>query len=131
VVARLAELRREEAERAAAAAPTDFETTDDHRVYTPLQESREFYVEQAPDGIYEVTGKAVTRAIQMTDFQNEAAVKYLQTRLRQIGVSDALAKAGVKPGDTVRLADMEMEWLAPPVPPKKRRTAKARKLGVG
>ncbi|HEU5318366.1 MAG TPA: GTPase ObgE [Chloroflexota bacterium] len=130
VAAKLAALRQEELERAAAEQPRDFEVADDHRVYTPLQQSREFYVERAPDGVLEVTGRAAERAIQMTDLENEAALKYLQGRLRQIGVTAALEKAGVKPGDAVRIGDVELEWMAPAKPPEqKRRTARQRKVG--
>jgi GTPase len=130
IAARLAELRREEAEQAAAQAPAGFEVTPDHQLYTPLQQSREFYVEKAPDGIYEVTGSAVKRAVQMTDMDNPAAVKYLEGRLRQLGVAAALEKAGVQSGDTVRIASVEMKWLAPPQPPARRRSARHRKLGT-
>ena len=133
VAHRLAEVRREDEERAAAERPADFELASDHRVYTPAQAAREFEVERGPDGILEVTGRAAERAIAMTDLENEAAVKYLQRRLRQIGVTQALEKEGVKVGDTVRIGELELEWLPPgseaPVKPPapKRRTAKQRR----
>jgi len=130
---RLAELRREEAERAAAQRPIDFEASADHQVYTPLQQAQEVFVDREPDGVFEVTGRAAARVIHMTDLENEEALKYLQRRLRQIGVTAALERAGVKPGDTVRIADVEMEWRpsgATPRPPApKRRTARQRKAG--
>jgi GTPase len=130
IALRLSELRREEAERKAAEQPQDFEVSADHQVYTPLQQSREFYVERAPDGVLEVTGRGVERMVHMTDLANEAALKFLQARLRQTGITHALEREGVVPGDTVRLADVELEWMAEAKPPeKRRRTAKQRKVG--
>ena len=129
----LAEVRREEAERVASTRPADFEVADDHRVYTPARAAREFDVERGPDGVLEVTGRAAERAINMTDLENEAGVKYLQRRLRQIGVTQALENEGVKVGDTVRIGDVELEWLPPGAeavvkpPAPKRRTAKQRR----
>ena len=133
VAQRLAGVRREEEERAAAQRPVDFELTEDHRVYTPAQAAREFEIDRGPDGVLEVTGRAAERAIAMTDLENEAALKYLQRRLRQIGVTRALEREGVKVGDTVRIGDIELEWLPPGAeatlkpPEPKRRTAKQRK----
>jgi Obg family GTPase CgtA-like protein len=34
----------------------------------------------------------------------------LQTQLNRLGVSKALKKAGVEPGDRVRCANVEWEW---------------------
>jgi GTPase len=129
----LAESRREEAERVAAERPADFEMSADHRTYTPAMAAREFEIERGPDGVLEVTGRAPERAINMTELENEAALKYLQQRLRQIGVTAALEKAGVKVGETVRIGEVEMEWLPPGAeavlkpPAQKRRTAKQRR----
>ncbi len=133
VATRLAEIRRDEAEQAAAEtallAP-DFETAPDHQVFTPIQQAREFFVQQAPDGSFEVTGRAVERLANQTDFTSEAAVKHLYQRLRQLGVAGALTKAGVVPGTRVRLGNEEIDWMAQARPPeKKRRTARQRKLG--
>ena len=129
----LADSRREEAERLAATRPVDFEVAPDHRLYTPAIAAREFEVERGPDGVLEVTGRAPERAIGMTDLENEQALKYLQQRLRQIGVTAALERAGVKAGDTVRIGEVEMAWLPPgseaivKPPEPKRRTAKQRR----
>ena len=128
---KLAEIKREAAEREAAEAriALDFEPSAEHRVYTPLAQSREFHVERVGQREFEVQGTAVERAVVMTDLESEQGLKFLQTRLRQMGVSAALERAGARPGDTVRIGDFEMEWLATPEPPKRRRTARERKAG--
>ncbi len=62
------------------------------------------------DGVYVVSGQRLNRFVAMTNFENEAAVKRLQNIMRKMGVEDELRKAGVKPGDTVRIRDMEFTY---------------------
>jgi GTP-binding protein len=132
--AKLAEARREEAERAAAPAvpqyPADFEASPDHRQYRPLERSREFSVERVADGVYTVSGTAAERAVLMTDLTTDGGRQYLQRRLRQLGIAAALERAGARAGDTVRIGDTDLAWLAPAAPPPRRRTARQRKLGL-
>lgn len=130
VAARLAALKREEAEQEAAARLQTLATGDDHRQYTPAPErSREFEVVKGPDGILEVSGRLVERTVLMTDMENDEGVKFLQQRLRLMGVITALEEAGVRPGDMVRIGQIELEWKAAPEPAP-RRTAGRRKAGV-
>ena len=58
------------------------------------------------DGIwYEVDGEIIRIFIEQTDFANDEAVGYLSDRLAALGVEDLLVKAGIKPGDEVRLGN--------------------------
>jgi len=41
----------------------------------------------------------------------DEAVERAQLQLEQLGVLAALRRAGVQAGDTVYLADMELEWM--------------------
>src|SRR5262249_21825042 len=67
--------------------------------------------EVAPEpGGYRVTGRRVERAVAMTDLENPEAVEFLQRILERMGVTAALERAGVKPGDTVRFGKHELEW---------------------
>jgi GTPase len=61
-------------------------------------------------GGYRVTGRRVERAVAMTDLENSEAVEFLQRILERMGVTSALERAGVKPGDTVRFGKHELEW---------------------
>ncbi|MBR6440199.1 MAG: GTPase ObgE [Aeriscardovia sp.] len=54
---------------------------------------------------YEVDGEIIRIFIEQTDFANDEAVGYLSDRLAALGVEDLLVKAGIKPGDEVRLGD--------------------------
>ncbi|MBQ5500321.1 MAG: GTPase ObgE [Aeriscardovia sp.] len=58
------------------------------------------------DGIwYEADGDIIRIFIEQTDFSNDEAVGYLSDRLAALGVEDMLVKAGIKPGDEVRLGN--------------------------
>lgn len=60
--------------------------------------------------IWNVRGKSVERLAQMTDWQNEDAVLRAHRVLRGMGITEALKKAGIKEGDSVRLGKVELEW---------------------
>ncbi len=81
------------------------------KVYRPLEEDEKtFTVEQEPDGTWVVRGTEVERLVAMTNFDLEEGVARLQRQLAARGVLDALRAAGVQPGDTVRIGEMEFEW---------------------
>ena len=62
------------------------------------------------EGVYYVTGERIERAAAMTYWDYEEAVARFQKILDTLGVSAALEKYGVKPGDTVFIGDFELEW---------------------
>ncbi len=81
------------------------------KVYRPLEEDeRTFTVEQEPDGTWIVHGVEVERLVAMTNFNLDEGVARLQRQLAARGVLDALQAAGVRPGDTVRIGEVEFEW---------------------
>ncbi len=62
------------------------------------------------DGVFVVHGKRVERLAAMTNSETEEGLARLEKHLRQLGVFDALARAGVQPGDTVRFGSVELGW---------------------
>ncbi|HVM40926.1 MAG TPA: Obg family GTPase CgtA, partial [Acidimicrobiia bacterium] len=70
-----------------------------------------FAVERDDDGAWRVAGRAAERAVAMADLTNEEALSYVQHRLRRMGVDRALARAGARQGDLVRIGHVEMEYL--------------------
>lgn len=66
-------------------------------------------VEEEP-GAYRVSGKLVERMVVQTDWENEEAIAFLQHRLRKLGVDDALAQAGAKNGDEVRISGRAFDY---------------------
>ncbi len=111
-----------------ARAQRDAEVDDAPTVHRPRGEDLE--VRRRPDGTYEVLGRAVTRAIALSDLNDPGALDESQRRLSRLGVDRALARAGATEGDVVHVGDVEFEWVPPGSTtfeaPVRRRTAKER-----
>ena len=81
-----------------------------HRVYRQRPERLgDVRISVEPDG-FRVTGRSLEREVAMTDLDSDEAVLRLQRRLRAAGVDAALAAAGCRQGDTVRIGDTEFSW---------------------
>jgi GTPase len=78
-------------------------------VLRPVEEG--FSVVRDDDGAWRVTGKGAERVVAMADLTNEEAVAYVQDRFRRMGVERALARAGAREGDTVRVGPVELEYV--------------------
>ncbi|HMF03201.1 MAG TPA: GTPase ObgE [Acidimicrobiia bacterium] len=78
-------------------------------VLRPVEEG--FSVARDDDGAWRVTGKTAERVVAMADLTNEEAVAYVQDRFRRMGVERALARAGAREGDTVRVGPVELEYI--------------------
>lgn len=61
-------------------------------------------------GVYYVRGEQIERAAAMTYWDYEEAVTRFQKTLEVLGISAALEKSGIQPGDTVFIGDFELEW---------------------
>jgi len=77
-------------------------------VHRPLPEG--LAVERASDGSLVVRGRDAERAVALSDLTDAGALAYAQARLRRLGVDRALAKAGAKEGDRVRIGSFEFDW---------------------
>ncbi len=84
------------------ATPAHEKPYEELYVYEPPEEHR-VDVSRTDSGGYRVSGKAVERMVIMTDMANADAVAYLQRRLFNAKVEDALAAAGAKDGDEVTI----------------------------
>lgn len=69
-----------------------------------------FTVDIAEDGAFVVTGPLVDKLTRTTILDDYGSFNYFQKRLTDAGVIDALLKAGMVEGDTVRIADTEFEY---------------------
>ena len=76
---------------------------------TPAIES--FAVVKDDDGVYEVDGPAMQRLIDSVNFEDEESMNWFHRTLRRWGVIDALRQAGAGEGDTVRIGDMEFDFV--------------------
>jgi GTPase len=79
-----------------------------HRVYRPGA-GDSFRVQRTGDGVFRVEGERVERLIARHDVGNEEALRYVEERLRAIGVIRALEAAGFEPGDDVEIAGIVFE----------------------
>lgn len=97
---------REDARIAEEAAPK-FE-----QVWELKRQARDaaFDVVEEEPGAFRVNGKKVERMVVQTDWENEEAIAFLQHRLRKLGVDDALALAGAKNGDEVRISGRAFDY---------------------
>jgi len=75
--------------------------------------SDEFVIEHE-DGAFRVSGKRIERIAAQTNFEVEESAERFQRDLARLGIDDALRRAGVEPGDTVRIGATELEWEAQP-----------------
>ncbi len=69
-----------------------------------------FTIEREGEG-YAIDGKNVVRAVRMTDFGNEEAVRYLQHRLKKMGIMKALHRMGAREGASIRIGEVELEYF--------------------
>jgi len=84
------------------------EPVAEHKVYRPADDEG-YRVERGPDGVLSVVGPAIERLLARHDIENEEALRYVEERLRRMGVIRALEQAGFKPGDDVELAGTVFE----------------------
>ncbi len=81
----------------------------DHRTYKPTAK-RDWRVEQDGQGGFRVTGPGIRRLIARHDLENEDALEYIESRLRKMGVIEALQEQGFEPGDEVEIAGVLFEF---------------------
>ena len=84
------------------------DTPATHRVYRPGRGDA-FRVERTGPGAFRVEGERVERLIARHDVDNEEALRYVEERLRALGVIKALESAGFEPGDDVEIRGIVFE----------------------
>ncbi len=62
------------------------------------------------EGSFDVTCAEAERMLEVVNLGNWRARLQFHRELGRLGVIEALERAGVAPGDTVRIGDVEMEW---------------------
>jgi GTP-binding protein len=84
------------------------ETPATHRVYRPGR-GEAYSVHRTGPGAFRVDGERVERLIARHDVDNDEALRYVEERLRALGVIKALESAGFEPGDDVEIAGIVFE----------------------
>jgi GTPase len=84
------------------------ETPATHRVYRPGRGDA-YRVERTGPGAFRVEGERIERLIARHDVDNDEALRYVEERLRALGVIKALESAGFEPGDDVEIGGIVFE----------------------
>lgn len=71
---------------------------------------RNFTITKDDDG-FVVEGEDLARLMQRLDLESEAGMRYFQQLMGDIGIYEALRQAGATDGDTVRVGDLEFEYV--------------------
>jgi GTPase len=79
-----------------------------YAVHRPAAES--FRIEREDDGSFVVLGRQAERAVALNDLTNADALAFVHDRLRRLGIDRALARAGAKEGDEVRIGRLVFEY---------------------
>jgi GTP-binding protein len=91
----------------AAAREPGLEGLAEHRTYRPQGDG--FRVERTGEGVFRIAGPRVERLLARHDPDNEEAMRYVEDRLRGMGVIAALEAAGFEPGDDVEIGGVVFE----------------------
>lgn len=79
------------------------------KVYKYTQEEK--FTVRKEDDMYVIEGSWISRLRQTTDFDVYDSAQYFQRALIKEGVIEALKKAGIKEGDSVRIDDFVFEYV--------------------
>ena len=79
--------------------------------FVPEESGEPAFTVSVEDGVFCLSGKAIERLIDSVNFGNEDSLNYFQRTLRRWGAIDALREAGAREGETVRIADMEFDFV--------------------
>lgn len=90
-------------------ARKEAETTITLEQELPPEPSARFELIETEEGFL-VTGAEPRRAVLMTDMENEQALILLYRKLKNMGVINALARAGAVEGDTVQIDEFEFTY---------------------
>ena len=90
-----------------ARAEAGLEGLAEHRTYRPAGDG--FEVDRTGEGAFRVSGPRVERLLARHDPDNEEAMRYVEDRLRGMGVIAALESAGFEPGDDVEIGGVVFE----------------------
>ena len=92
----------------------DIELVSEEEYYRPeLDNTVEegLSVEIDEDGTYVVTGKKLRRIMYSVDFEDMESIQFFQKTMENEGVFDKLREMGIEDGDTVKIYEIEFEFI--------------------
>ena len=95
---------------ATLAALPPMEPFTEEEILPELLESNSYEITR--DGkVFVVSGSAVTQIIDSVNFNDEESLNWFHRTLRRAGIIDALRQAGAQEGSTVRMEEMEFDFI--------------------
>lgn len=88
----------------------ELEEATEHKVYR-LEEDEDDFTITRDNEVFVVHSKKIEKLVIMTDFNQYDAVKRFQRIMKKMGVDDALRKRGAVDGTTIRIGDLEFEFV--------------------
>ncbi len=86
-----------------AIAETEFEYCD--------KDETSYEITESAEGRFEVSGGFIDMLIRNVTLSDTESNRYFQAKLKERGVFEELKALGAKDGDTIRIADIEFEYL--------------------
>ena len=82
----------------------------DEKIYR-FEKEEQFKIETPEEGVYEITGNWARITMESTNFDDPESLSYFQRSMINAGVIEALRKAGIEEGDTVRIGPLEFDFV--------------------
>lgn len=106
LVYRLAELVEQ-----VALEPEEIAPTEEVKVTKAVEQPVKFEIAKDNTGVFVVSGAEIDRHWKRTDFNNDDAVARFLQIMEAMGVVRALRQQGCKDGDTVRIKEIEFDFM--------------------
>ena len=85
--------------------------TDEVVNYKFEEEEKPYTIRRDSDGVYVIEGAKLKKLFEMTNIENDTAMRRFARQLRSFGVDDELRRLDVQNGDTVRIFDYVFEFV--------------------
>ena len=90
--------------------PVMYDESETETAVIKFEDEAPFEV-QVQDGLYSVEGPWIKRLLGSTNFEDSESLQYFQNALRKKGVIKELEKKGINEGDTVKMYEIEFDYM--------------------
>ena len=63
------------------------------------------------DGVFIIEGDVIKRVLRKVNLDDTESLQYFQRAIKKLGISSQLDKMGIQEGDTVKIFDIEFEYI--------------------
>jgi GTP-binding protein len=86
-----------------------YEAKEDEAIFD-YNDSQGWTVEKDGDK-YIINGEAIKKLMKRVNFDDSESLQYFQRNIKKMGISEKLESLGISEGDTVRIFDLEFEYV--------------------